>query len=208
MRAILSKSMLVIFSYFLLLGSTAYSQSISASTEDGKQVILHPNGTWEYQKVRILPHSRPSSAKKLIKGTNGTYGIWIDQHKWNKRKTKEEGQDLAFEHVDGDIYARTVAERIPIPIGEMERIVIDNAKEGGNYKNTNVMHREFVVLNNIKLLHLKLSFEWRKISFVGSYYIYSGEKGTIQIWVATTTTLYSQYKKDITDFLNGFVILK
>jgi len=76
---------------FCLNPATTNSQEIKATTEDGQQVLLNPDGTWVFiqdqdpapQKNNPLNQFfKPKSATVLLKGKRVAYGLWYDSSKW------------------------------------------------------------------------------------------------------------------------------
>jgi hypothetical protein len=193
--------------FFLLSGGTAYCQSVRATTEDGKQVILHPDGTWKYQKTRGKVQSRPLSSRKLVKSKRGTYGIWINENKWVKGQPTVDSHDLSFTHVNADILAVTIAQRRQNSLDFMQGEIVRNA-EDEFFTGEKLIHKELRVINGKKVLYIRLAGNFKSVPITLSYYVYSGKIGTLQLMVSTGRDLYSQYKKDIVDLMNGLEILK
>lgn len=51
----------ILLPLLLLLGAICATAQVRAITSDGDQVILYPNGTWEYLNSRPEPHQEPST---------------------------------------------------------------------------------------------------------------------------------------------------
>ena len=51
----------ILLPLLLLLGAICATAQVHAITSDGDQVILYPNGTWEYLNSRPAPHQDPST---------------------------------------------------------------------------------------------------------------------------------------------------
>lgn len=51
----------ILLPLLLLLGAVCATAQVRAITSDGDQVILYPNGTWEYLNSRPAPHQEPST---------------------------------------------------------------------------------------------------------------------------------------------------
>lgn len=51
----------ILLPLLLLLGAVCATAQVRAITSDGDQVILYPNGTWEYLNSRPAPHQKPST---------------------------------------------------------------------------------------------------------------------------------------------------
>lgn len=83
------RTVLLILGLFVLLSNVAFCESIRARTEEGKTVILNPDGSGRYEKpaevskAPISSYTRPASATELVDGKILPYGIWINPKKWD-----------------------------------------------------------------------------------------------------------------------------
>jgi hypothetical protein len=201
----------VIFSltlYTALTCAAAVYSEESVITKDGKEVILHPDGRWTYGKNTAGALTKPTAAKKLLKGKTGWYGISMDETKWLQKKPKVDGHEFAIEHVDGDIYGFTLPERVEFPLHRMREIILENLKDGDSFSNVKLLQEDNRIVNGKRFLHLMVDGEFRGAPMVFEYYVYSGSAGTLQTGVLTSHNLYQQYKADILELLNGVEIYK
>ena len=67
----------------------------TATTEDGKKVILRDNGKWEYVKVDTSAvkidarnFTKSEAAKTLVKSEKNNFAVWYDSKKWKKEEKK------------------------------------------------------------------------------------------------------------------------
>src|ERR1700694_2084264 len=88
----------------LVVGAAAFGQE-RATTESGKAVILHPNGTWEVaplaQKDRPVEpstHVRSARATDKAKLKRTGYQLYYDPQKW-KQVNGETGR-VSFNHAN------------------------------------------------------------------------------------------------------------
>ena len=96
---------------------------IKALTDDGKEVILFTDNTWQYaneednnseiiQLERIVV-DKPENASFLVKGNQVPYGVWMNPKKWRFVKSADtEAAEYTFEIRAGDAYALVIAEGI------------------------------------------------------------------------------------------------
>jgi hypothetical protein len=192
----------------LVVGAAAFGQE-RATTESGKAVILHPNGTWEVaplaQKDRpVEPSTHVRSARATDKAElkRTGYQLYYDPQKW-KQVNGETGR-VSFNHANGDGYGLVLTERIVVPLENMRNIALSNATSAA--PDAKITFEETRVVNGTKLLCLQIKGTIQNISFIYFGYYYSGKEGTVQILTYTAANLFDEYKGDFEEFLNGFVL--
>lgn len=187
--------------------SMAMAQEQTAITLDGKDIVLYPNGQWKYRETSQISVNPGTPSKKLFKGRAVPYGLQVDESKWVQKRATTEGHEFYFVHTDGDIYATTIPERIEIPKRAFKDIIIENAKSAGAEK-VRVIKEQSKIVNGTPVLNLVTSTEFKSMSFVFSYYVYSDKAGSVQVAVYTTPNLFERYKDDIADLMDGLEIYK
>lgn len=189
---------------------------IRAVTENGDEVLLYDDGTWTYagetdSDSLLIPmnpdvFSKPSGASFLLKSNRIGMGFWLDPKKWSFKKA-ENNADAEYELVrkDEDLFAMVITEKIEIPVETLCRIAESNAR--GVAPDLEVTHREYRMVNGIKVVTLIMNGTTQgiKFSYYGYYFSHSG--GTVQFVVYTSTNLFEEYRIEIEDLLNGMVAL-
>ena len=204
-----------ILSIILCLSSTdIISQTINAITQFGQEVELHDNGTWNYLKDNsrasfgtnnTLFKKSPNSSF-LVKSKIAPVGVWINTSDWKfNNDDNNEDSEYFFEYQHGDLYGMAIVEELEIPIDNLAKIALENAKYLIN--DIQVVTQEYRFVNGQKVLFMEFggSVEGMQITYDGYYYSDSG--GTIQLIVFTGTNLINKYKNKIEEFLNGLVSL-
>ena len=204
-----------ILSIILCLSSTdIISQTINAITQFGQEVELHENGTWNYLKdnSRASFGTNNTSFKKspnssfLVKSKIAPVGVWINTSDWKfNNDDNNEDSEYFFEYQHGDLYGMAIVEELEIPIDNLAKIALENAKYLIN--DIQVVTQEYRFVNGQKVLYMEFggTVEGMQITYDGYYYSDSG--GTIQLIVFTGTNLINKYKNKIEEFLNGLVSL-
>jgi hypothetical protein len=183
-------------------------QATTASTEDGRKILLYPDGTWRLLKTPVSEprtarsYRRPTEAKLFVKVPIGPFGVWINQQKWKQdAPVEEDATKITFHHKKGGAYAMLIAERASIPIEKLKKIVLANTKEGA--PDARVLSEERRTLNDKQVLCLKIGGTVQNIPFVYYGYYYGGSEGTLQVVTYTATNLFDEFKSDCEEFLNG-----
>jgi hypothetical protein len=204
----IKKILLLFFLGALCLSITpVYSQEIRAKTEDGKEVILYPDGTWRYVKAEapqpLTSDINPQSSKKLITGKRGTYGIRIDEDKWRISDIKlNPVAEFCFVHKAGNGYAMIIDENIQMPLETLKNVAFENAKKAA--PDAQIIAEEKRIINNNEVLYMKMKGTVQSIPFTYVGYYYSGSAGTIQLITYASQDLFDTFEADFIDFLNGF----
>src|SRR5687767_15102476 len=121
-----------LFASLLLLCSSALFQfaeaQTRATTQDGRPVLLFPDGTWKFvePKPGDVLRERPPVAKQLYETRRGGYGIWYDDAKWKKSSTSPPAAESSFVHADGDAWVMVIAERLQVPRPTLKQVALAN----------------------------------------------------------------------------------
>jgi len=195
-----------------LTAALAAQAPMKATTDDGKKILLSPDGTWKYAeapaalsvvKGALAGYTKPKTATVSTKTVVDKFTLWMDPEVW----TQEKGGDpnrLGFAHKKGDAYAIVIAERISMPMDSLKEIAVSNAKDAA--PDVRVVFEETRTVNGVKLLCMKMAGTIQKIPFVYFGYYYAGKAGSLQVLTYTGENLFDEYKADFLDFLNGTVI--
>jgi hypothetical protein len=195
-----------------MLQSPVLSQDVTrARTEAGKEVLLYPDGTWKYAEDKrpplshVSPLVRPPSAKMEYKIKEGRFSLWVDPGKWTRSpEPATPSMELELTHSSGDGYVMVIAERLPIPMGSLKEIVLENARKAAD--DAQAVLEERRIVNGHELLCLQIEGKIKGIPFTYYGYYYSGESGTVQVITYTGRSLFKEFLADFTSLLNGLEI--
>ncbi len=202
----------------LLLPAPALLAQQTATTKDGKTVLLNDDGTWVYQTEAtgsktqfndslLTKYNKPTAAKTLLKSERTDHALWYNETKWSKSDMKpSEATEFLLKLKDQDGYCITVVEKIEIPIENFSAIVLKSMKMRGA-ENVVVEKEEFRIVNGKRVLFMQFNATTSGMTFTYAGYYYSNESGTSQILCYTSKNLFGQYKQDFMNMLNGFVVV-
>lgn len=140
-----------------------------------------------------------------ISGAQVDYTIAYDSNKWTVAPaTSNTDAEYEFEHVDGDVYAMVIPERITIEFDTLKELALDNALAVA--PDAQVTFEEMRTVNGVEVLVMKTSGTMYGIAFEYYGYYYGGTAGTIQFIAYSSTDLVAEYNADITALLNGLTI--
>ena len=179
-----------------------------AVTDSGKTIWIYPNGTWKESKAPAsvsiandMVRPKLSTAKASI--LKGRASIYYNPAKW-KPKGVEEGGRSNFTHIDGDAQAIIITERIQMPLENLEKVALENAKSAAPDAVIALKETRRVNGTNVTVLQIRGTIEGTSFVYYGYYY--SFDKGVIQVITFTSKNLFNEYKTDFDDFLNGLTI--
>lgn len=205
-----SKYMLVIA---ILLISAIFVNAqapLTATTPDGKKVILSSDGTWKFapetreqSQAKVKSYNRSDEAREVLDLNNGAIKFFYDSNEWMKKAQKDPNR-TEFTHKSGDVYAMIIAERLEMTPAALVDFALSNARKAAT--TLNVLNKEEVVVNGNKVVHLLFEAEVNGIEFIFEGYYYAGPEGTIQVIAYSGKALHKEYKEVIGSFLNGFKI--
>jgi hypothetical protein len=188
----------------------ASNQTLKAITQDGRTVVLQPNGTWKYAEAdrpTTIGSSRPPGATMLLAGRQVPYGIWIDQSRWRFTEPKQNvAAELELTHMSNQAGALVVAEPRQIPPDSWKQIVINNARREA--PDARITREERKVVNGVPVVLLQSEGTGPLGPFVYYGYYYAGPRGAVQVVTYTFKGTFEQYRADFTAFLDGFVVLE
>jgi hypothetical protein len=194
-----------------LLASLASAQGLKALTQDGRTVVLQPNGTWRFvdepKAANPAIQARPPGASMLLAGRQVPYGLWIDQSRWRLLEPRQNpAAEYEFTHAGGTAGALVIAEPTRIPPESWKHIVIGNARREA--PDARITKEERKTVNGAQVVVLQSEGTGALGPFVHYGYYYSGPRGAVQVITYTFAGLFEPYRADLTAFLDGFVVLE
>jgi hypothetical protein len=195
----------------LLAGDPAAAQAVKALTQDGRVVILQPNGTWRFAEdpkgPNTLGQTRPPGATVLLAGRQVPYGIWFDPSRWRLADAKQnQVAELEFLHASGQAGALVIAETTRIPPENWKQIVLNNARREA--ADARITREDKKTINGAQVTILQSEGTGSLGPFVYYGYYYSGPRGAVQVVAYTYAGAFEQYRAEFTALLDGFVVLE
>lgn len=177
---------------------------VRATTEDGRTVLLYPDGRWRFApsaaarggKVR----ARGSAATERVELLRGGMALFIDPGKW-KQAPSDDPTKISFRHASGEAYGMVVAERLAIPLPRLKEIAIRNAREAA--PDIRVTLEEQRRVNDVDVLAMQMEGRIQGIPFTYFGYYFSGPQGSVQVLTYTGSNLFAEYRPEFEEFLDG-----
>jgi len=173
----------------------APAQPVKATTQDGRTVVLQPNGAWKDTGDPKSPSRlgvRPPGATLLLAGRQIPYGIWIDPSTWSPPDKKGNvAAEYEFVHVKGDGQAMVIPHANSVRPGTWKEIVLENARRVA--PDARITREETTIVNGAEVLLLQTTGTAPAGPFVYYGYYYAGKQGAIQVITYTRPELLEQY---------------
>jgi hypothetical protein len=200
------RNLFVAISLLIFFAGCAVAQERRAVTDDGKSIIVYPDNTWKYADERsdIQKVSVGMRGKTRAELPRGNYVLWIDENKWQLDKKEREPGWRTFTHKKGDGYAMAITERVSIPLADLRKIAIGNARESA--PDLRVTLEETRHINGLDVLCLQMTGTIKGVEFAYYGYYHSNKQGTIQLLTYTSNNLFAEFQRDFTDLLNGLAM--
>jgi hypothetical protein len=196
----------------LIVTSAVWANAMTATTDEGRKVILNSDGTWKYVSQEgsssagtVL--SKTKNATSVVKGKAGFYELWYNPDKWtlnpNSRHPVAEFQ-LVNSSKEGQ--AMVIAERISVPIETLRKIAIENGKKVS--QDLEVTEEQNVVVNGQNFLKMRMLGTIQGIPFAYYGIYWTGKAGCIQLITYTAQNLLEEFQPDFDELLSGLVITR
>ncbi len=211
--------------FFLILCILTFSNiaksQTKALTEFGREVVLFSDGTWKFSqsdgdeasisvdslKINQVKFKRTDGVTFLVKSKTFNVGVFMNPDKWifAGHADNEINPEYRFSLKAGEGQALMITEKTQISLESLRKIALLNAQKASvDVKET---FAEYRMVNDKKVLCLKLEGTIQGIQFIYFGYYYSNPNGTVQLISYTSRQFFDNVHKDLEDFLNGIVEL-
>lgn len=132
--------------------------------------------------------------------------LYYDENQWTSISPSEINPSAEFciANKDLEIYAFLIPEPTVMTLSKLRQALIFNLRK--NTKNLNIINEELRNINGKEILSIRLSALVNNNDLVYQWYIYCGDKGSLQYLVFTDRETYKQNLDKFENILNGLVI--
>lgn len=178
------------------------SDGIRATTADGRQVLLRPDGTYIFLSSPAGGTANlPKNATKTLMSKKKFYSLAYDPSKWSEKPSTNDSAEFFLEHESGDVYAMTIVERLTMTPEALRTAVITNAQEVA--PDIRIVSEQTRRVNGVDVMNLRLEGNMNGVPITYYGYYWAGQPGTVQIVTFTGQNLFEEYKGDMLELLNG-----
>lgn len=197
-----------------IAGVWGQESPIAALTQDGRKVLLYPDGTWKLadqaqpqgsavQGSNSTPGNTPGMGKTFVKAPQGEFGVWIDKQKWTQTESDDPIR-ITFMHQGESSYAMIVAERTRVSLDALERAALANAKKAAPDMTLLFKEKRTVGGKSVLCMQMTGTIMGNTFMYYGDYY--GGPEGTLQVICYASPEQFDQAKADFDELLGGIKI--
>jgi hypothetical protein len=181
---------------------------IRATTEDGRRVVLAPDGTWKFEPATRVasPPAGPVRTKSLLARTKaaipfGDSVLWYNDTKW-KPISSNEDRRMLFGHTNGKLYGMVLSEALGgVSTTTMRDVALINARQLD--PQAAVSREERRTVNGREFLYLELDAANKGIQFHFMGYYHGGVKTNLQVVAYTLKSQFDENRAELEEFING-----
>jgi hypothetical protein len=175
---------------------------------NGKKIILHDNGTWEYfatsntNDETIIRIDKSPLFDKTIKSKKWSYAISYNSSKWDL-STNPDGapSEYQFTNKENTGYGMCIYDGLSINLESMKKVLIVNASKMD--PNASIINVQKSIVNGITGEFVTYCAESSGIMFYLYTFIATKETGTIQFTFYTTKEAFEKLKPSFEEAISG-----
>lgn len=202
----MTRIILLLAAVLAFMSQASYAlEATGATTDDGKRVVLFPDGTWVYKPGsadrKKSPPRQSEQLGSVIDGGDGAYTVRYDENKWQQIQQLSEVAEYSLQHKTGDAYAMLIFEDAELTLDQLKQAVLDNTKRVAS--DVRVVHHRRVYKNGREIMVLKYKAKIDDLALTYYGYYASGKWGTLQFLSWSTTADFERMEGDLFELLNG-----
>ncbi len=189
---------------FVLIGSILYM----ASAEWPEQGTGAPRAAQFFASLQVRPEF--TDAREVAENGRwrelgaGRFRLRYDATRWYRDPADQEAGIFSLLRVDQRAEAQFIAEPNPVEGGDIERAVLETAREGA--ESVTVGRKGRKLRGTIELTELEFAARVDRVVYRNHGYFYSGPEGTVQLRGWATDKEYPGMEADITELLDGLSV--
>ncbi|GGP24796.1 hypothetical protein [Silvimonas amylolytica] len=191
-----------------LLAASAAAWSadpLHAITEDGRKVLLAPNGTWTFDPSLASNTPAEATGSPYIPAVK-RFSVTYDANNWTQGPPKE-GDSPAkrlFMHKTLPLYAMVISDQIPANNTVVREVILHNVQAAG--ATPTIILEKKPVINGKEAGMIRLVANVKGLDLVFTTNYYGDENGNIQVTCYTGQSLFYKYEAECQKFIDGLSI--
>lgn len=189
---------------FFVIGSILYM----ASAEWPEQGTGAPRAAQFFASLQVRPEfmnpQQVAEGGRWRELVAGRFRLRYDATRWYRDPADQEAGVFNLLRVDQRAEAQFIAEPGPIEGGDIEKAVLDTAREGA--ESVSVGKRGKKLRGSVELTELQFAARVDRVVYRNHGYFYSGPEGTVQLRGWANEKDYAGMEGDITELLDGLSV--
>ncbi|MBB5189673.1 hypothetical protein HNQ50_000383 [Silvimonas terrae] len=191
-----------------LLGFSAVvaaADTLHGITEDGRKVLLAPNGTWTFDNSTASAASVAPGGSPYIPMVK-KFSVNYDVNSWNQSPPKdgESATKRMFMHKTLPLYAVVISDQIPANNASMREVILHNVQSAG--ATPTIILEKKPVINGKEAGMIRFVASLKGLDFVFNTNYYGDDSGNIQVTCYTGQSLFYKYEAECQKFIDGLTI--
>ncbi|MFO1338372.1 MAG: hypothetical protein U1F53_09055 [Burkholderiaceae bacterium] len=189
-----------------LLAGPAAAKDLRAVTEDGRKVLLSPDGKWRFDSSAPVVQAPADSDASPYRPVVKRFSVAFNTADWSLRpKQDSDGPNKrSFQHKTLPLQAMVISDEMPASNAAIKSVILGNAKNAG--ATTTVLLDETVRVSDKEVGSFRMAAALKDMEFVFWSYYFANEDGNIQVTCFTAQSLFYKYAEECRKFLAGFKI--
>jgi hypothetical protein len=189
---------------FVVIGSILYM----ASAEWPEQGTGAPRAAQFFASLQVRPEF--ANAREVADNGRwrelvaGRFRLRYDATRWYRDPADQEAGVFNLLRVDQRAEAQFIAEAHPLESGDIERAVLETAREGAD--TVTVGRKGKKLRGNVEMTELEFVARVERVNYRNHGYFYSGPEGTVQLRGWATDKEYPGMEGDIAELLDGLSV--
>jgi hypothetical protein len=206
------KNYIRLFVFFFLItfgGSTALLGDETLKRNDGREIILHENFTWEYQEepdVQKGPVEHLDISADLtgqLNSRSGKFTVYYDPVEWHETTGLNPAAEIQMSNTDSTGFSIVIMEGLPFSIEQIKEVIILNARRMDS--GAHVVQTERVLVNGKDGAIFTYVVQYERLRFIFYNLVMSNEKGSIQFVFYTIDSVFEQLKPNFRKAMSGLI---
>lgn len=177
---------------------------LRAVAEDGRRVLLLPNGSW---RVDTQPSAtgRADTLASPYRTAVKRFTVKYDTAQWFQQPLKEgEENKRSFKHRSLPLQAMVIADEFPASTAALHNLVLHNARSIG--ATVTVLLDEEREVSSQKVGYLRFLASTQGMDFIFATNYFGSAEGNIQVTCFTAQSLFAKVQAECQQFINGLTI--
>lgn len=201
------------FKILAILFSAVYFQAtyaageLRAIAEDGRKVILSPDGRWKFDSTVPLATSSPNGSDSPYQTVVKRFSLTFNPSIWilTPQQDNEGGNKRVFRHKSLPLYGMVIADELPATTEAIRNVILYNAQSKAGSEPT-VLLDKTKKINGHSVGLIRFAATLGGVEFVLGGHYYGDSDGNIQVMCYTGQQIFHKYEADCQQFIDGLTI--
>lgn len=182
------------------------AQDLRAVVEDGRKVILSPNGKWRFDTNAARAKVPASGGMLTYQPTAKKFSAAYSSDTWDLMPIKDSDSPSkrTFAHKTLPMYAMVISDEIPVSTATVKNVILANARASGAVP-TILLDKPIDIGGNA-VGSIRFSIAPNGVEFEFAAYYFGSPEGNVQMSCYTAQSLFAKYESECKKFMDGLAI--